>query len=284
MTTSDTPMAPAGLAAWANQSRIATRPAAMTSARAAMHSARVAAADVKSSPVGRLRVGLPRLGVLLQPRARLTAGALAGAAAVVVAVGWNAGPSSPLHAIQLARQDVSVALAGGTQGVDLRLQYAEARLRDAAAGIDRHDNLEEAASLLGAARQGLPAIHTDALWLRWSHDESVLASLLVAPAPSTDRSGSGRHDGAPSASTGSAAPGRGRDGRGGDDGSGAAPAAGPSASSPDHSRGRDSGSGSRPAPSPSVSGAGADSGGRGGGSSPQPSPTVDDGGKGGGGG
>jgi hypothetical protein len=188
------PTVPSELAAWARESRLASRPAMMFSARAAMHeAARMAAA----APVGtgrRFRVGRPNLESLRRHPVRLTFGSMAAAAVLVVASGWNAGPGSPLHPVQLAREDASLALAGSSQAVSLRLDYAEARLRDASAASDRSDNLAEAAALLNAARQALPASHADPLWQRWSHDESLLVAAR-APSPPTPANLPGHDDG-----------------------------------------------------------------------------------------
>jgi hypothetical protein len=154
---------------------------------------------------------------------------------VILTLGWNAGPGTPLHSIQLARQDASLVLASSTQALDLRLQYAEARLQAAAAGSDRHDNLEEAASLLTAAQSELPASHTDPLWQRWSRDEEILAALLTSPGihgSSTDTSGQGGgHDGSalPNGSSGSGNGG----GHGSDDSSGGSVTGSAASPSPD---------------------------------------------------
>jgi hypothetical protein len=263
----------------------------MASARAAMHAAVRTAPDATSSPRRRFTITVPRLDGLLRHPVRLTAASMAAVTALVVAVGWDAGPGSPLHSIQLARQDASLVLAGGAQAVDLRLQYAEARLRDAANGGDSHDNLEEAASLLAAARQDLPANHADPLWLRWSHDEAVLAALLAGPASpgrAGDSSRTGRGGG-----NGQSAPSGGGDQRGGDGGSGSgsgsggneragSPAGGvPSPSADDHG-GSGSGTQAVPvAPTPSSDGGGGGSGN--GGGTPTPDPSASPGDNGGGG-
>jgi hypothetical protein len=280
-------MVPVGLAAWADQSRLASRPAAMASARAAMHAAVRTAAAATSSPRRRFRITVPRLDGLLRHPVRLTAASMAAATALVVAVGWDAGPGSPLHSIQLARQDASLVLAGGTQAVDLRLQYAEARLRDAADGSDSRDNLEEAASLLAAARQGLPANHADPLWLRWSRDEAALGALLAGPASPGRDSGSSSHG----RDNGNPAPSGGGDQRGGDGGSGsgggndrAGSSAGgaPSPSADDHGGGSGSGKQAAPvAPSAASDGGGGGSGKGGGSPTPNPSASPDDNGGGG---
>jgi hypothetical protein len=274
MSTAYIPNLPTGFEAWVQQSRVASCPAAMVSARAAMHSA-VRSTPAAASSRRRFRVAVLRLDALIRHPLRLTAGSIAAAAAVILALGWNAGPGTPLHSIQLARQDASLVLASSTQALDLRLQYAEARLQAAAAGSDRHDNLEEAASLLTAALSELPASHTDPLWQRWSRDEGILAALLTSPGtpgPSTDTSGQGGgHDGSvlPNGSSGSGNGG----GHGRDDSSGGSVAGSAASPSPDD-HGGGSGSGGQPAliaPSQSSDGGGGDQGGGGGSSSPDPS-------------
>jgi hypothetical protein len=260
MSTAYIPNLPTGFEAWVQQSRVASRPAAMVSARAAMHSAlrSVPAATVSSRR--RFRVAALRLDALIRHPLRLTSGSIAAAAAVLLTLGWNAGPGTPLHSIQLARQDASLVLANSTQALDLRLQYAEARLQAAAAGSDRHDNLEEAASLLTAAQADLPASHTDPLWQRWSRDEGILAALQTVPGtpgPSTDTSGQrGGHDGSalPNGSSGSGDGG----GHGSDDTSGGSVPGSAAAPSPDN-HGGGSGSGEQQAqiaPQPSSDGGG----------------------------
>jgi hypothetical protein len=285
---------PVGLAVWAHHSRLASRPAAMAGARAAMHTAVRTASAPASSHSRRFRLARPRLSGLLTDRIRLTTASMAAAGALVIGAGWDAGPGSPLHSIQLARQDASLVLASGTQAVDLRLQYAETRLRSAAAGSDRVDNLAEAASLLSAARQDLPASHTGPGWLRWSHDESVLAGLVAAasaPASSEGSAGGGRgsDDGQVNANDPGEHRGGGNDGGAGrGTGGGSPPLGGPSPSGDDG--GGVSGSGRAPAPVvPAISNdGGGGSRGDGGPSTPDPSPTPGghggDGGGGGGGG
>ncbi len=165
------------LAAWAEESRAAARPAAMQSARAAMHAAVSASLAEQRVPGRGFRFRSGWLGSLRWHPMRMTAVGLAAAVSVAVGAGWNAGAGSPLHPIQLVREDASLILASGSNAANLRLGYAEACLRDASAGVDPRDNLAEASSLLSAAMTDLPASHGDPLWLRWSHDESVLATL-----------------------------------------------------------------------------------------------------------
>lgn len=285
MTSAAMPVVPGALAGWVDQSRLASRPAAMITARAAMHAAVRSAQWKPASARRRIGIAVPSLDCLRRHPIRMTAGSMAAVTVLVVTMGWNAGPGSPLHPVQLVREDASLVLASPNHAVDLRLDYAEARLRDAAAGSDPRDNLSEAAALLGAARQDLPANRTDPLWLRWSHDEGVLGTLLGAtasPAPSADSSGSGRgHDGLRS-QDGSG--GREGGGRKTDGGGGAAPGVGAPAPPVDDRSGGGgssgdggSGSGKQPVPlasTPPVDGGGGGPSGKDGGSStPDPSPS-----------
>jgi hypothetical protein len=214
---------------------------------------------------------------------------VAAAAALIVAAGWNAGPGSPLHPIQQAREEASLALATAHQAGALRLDYAEARLRDAASGTDRSDSITEARALLDATPQDLPTDHRDPLWLRWSLDETVLAGLLAAPlspTPSTSAPASGHDDGAsgPGDATGQG-PGRDRGGNHENEGSPIGGGTSPTAKS---DGGSNSGPESGPGPTPESSGGtatgggGGDGSGSGGGGPATPaSPTPDDGGGGG---
>jgi hypothetical protein len=274
---------PAGLVRWAEVNRVATRPVAMTSARAAMHAARLTA---RAPSPRRFGVAVPKLDALRRHQLRLTAGSMAAAVALVIAVGWDASPGTPLHPIQLARENVSLALAGANQAIELRLDYAEARLRDAASGSNRHDSLAEAAGLLDAVGKQLPSNPADPLWQRWSHDESLLAALAtpVQPSPAAESpAGGSGDDGAGGADAMHDRSGRGV--QGGDDSSGGTPGGVATTAPTEHSAdGGDSGRLSAPAaPLPTGDG-GVDGGGSGGGggtSTPQPSPTAGDGGHGG---
>ncbi len=287
MTAAMTPAVPGGLAAWADRARVGPRPEAMTAARAAMHAVRLQTKTAPALHRRRFRVVLPRLDGLRRHPLALTAGSVAAAAALVVTAGWNAGPGSPLHTVQLAREDASLVFASVTQAGELRLDYAEARLRDAASGTDRRDNLEEAAALLNAVRPDLPMDHNDPLWLRWSHDESVLGALRAVPqstAPSTGPPASGRgHDDGATAPNGSddggAVSGQSGDGGGGGTSSGDR---GSSSMVPDGGNSSGSGSGESPAAAPTsdegVDGRGGRGGSGGGPSTAPPAPSGDGGG------
>lgn len=166
----DAPLALA-FAALRSESGVAPRPEAMHAARAAMHRAR--ATSDHSGAVGGLTLG-GRLRRVVTAH-RLTAGAGAGVAGLVVvaALGWNAPASSPLHAIQLAHEQISLDLPGSDR-VSLDLGFAESRLGEA-----RTDGsgsaLDEARGLLNDARGNLAA--GSPLWSRWQDDEQRLGEL-----------------------------------------------------------------------------------------------------------
>jgi hypothetical protein len=268
---------PASLESWAAQNRVTARPAAMLSARVAMHAAVRATQPAAAARGRRFHIVVPHLDGLLRHPLRLTAGSMAAASALVVAVGWNAGPGTPLHSIQLAQQDASLVLASATQAVDLRLQYAEGRLQAAAAGSDRHDNLEEAASLLAAVEKTLPPDHTDLVWQRWSRDEGVLAALQTSPAAGgrpNDTSGDGQgHDDGSALPSGSNDHGDGG-GHDGNDGSGGSVAGGGPSPSTDDSAQR--GSGKQAAPNSHGDGGTGGGGSSGGSSGGSPGDGADD--------
>lgn len=208
---------PAWLDAWVEESRIAGRPAGMSAARAAMHAAAPA-------PGGRRRLVALAPAVRRHPW-RLTGAGLAAAAAVALVVGWNAPAGSPLHQVRLGREDLALAFARGSSGVELRLQYAEDRLREAQAGAHPADSLAEAGSLIDGARGDLSADRTDPLWTRWVIDEADLqgqrtvlgSSPPPAPTATPASTPGGERRQAASGTTGSAA---GKDGPGGGEATG----------------------------------------------------------------
>ncbi len=120
---------------WREASSSPMDPAAQARARAAV----IAAAGAAPGPWRRRITG--NLG------RRLIPAALAGASAFVVAAGWTAPASSPLHSVRLARENVSLALPGDSAAE--RLGFAEDRLHQA--GIGKSD-LSEVADLLRDAR------------------------------------------------------------------------------------------------------------------------------------
>jgi len=198
----------AALLSWREQSWQQPEPTATQAARAAMH--RAVATVRPQGLAAQLR------SVLSARRLTLAVGpALVAAAAVVGVAGWNAPAGSALHDVRLAREHVQLLLAGS--GADeLRLSFAEDRLRDAASGVDRQGSLDEAAGLLGDARADLGSNPHSALWGRLNAD---LAALDTARGRGHD----GEHQVTPGGS--GAAPGGGGGG-GGSDGRASTPASG----------------------------------------------------------
>lgn len=171
------------LDAWAKDSRVAPRPDAMRSARAAMAAAVAESAAASNRPGGAYRW---RSALLRRHPWATTAAGMVVAGGILVGVGWNAGPGSPLHPVQQYKEDATLALTGGRTGASLRLDYAEARLGNAAGGSDPSGNLSEAAALLNSARPQLPPNRDDPLWGRWQRDEDRLQGLAAgAAAPAT---------------------------------------------------------------------------------------------------
>jgi hypothetical protein len=173
------------LRAWRQDSLAPVRPAAMASARGAMHQARVARLQRR-----RVAVLGSRFRAALTP-GRLLAGAggvAAGLAAVAV-LGWNAPAGSPFHVVRLAHEDIAMAVPGADR-TGLDLAFAEARLREVRQGAAPAAALDEAARLLDDAHARLPADHASPLWERWQDDVHELDGLR-GPHPG--------EDGAPSA-------------------------------------------------------------------------------------
>lgn len=235
MSTPDDPTFERALRAWIDDGHRQPQPRVVAQARAAMH--RAVAAGVpqpRRSLLGlRRRLGFVPQGPRLRTRRAVLAFStgLLGAAAAVGAVGWNAPAGSPLHSIRVAREDVTLKVAGSAE---LRMAYAEARLHDASAMStgDSAASLAEARRLLDEARGELPSDHSSPLWSRWETDERQLS----------DDEARVQQPGAPG----------GEDSRG----SGASPNPGSAATTPPPGDGRPGGGedgsrpGSRPAPSP----------------------------------
>ena len=220
------PAVAAALSAWADESATPARPEAVEAWRAAMHHAVVSATtDLPGRwrRLGGLLTGMPRW--VLRYRRLALAGPLAGASAAIVVSGWNAPAGSWLHDVRLAREHLSVTLArGSTHAAELRLGYAEDRIREARDGSgDRAAGLREAGSLLNTVSVDLPRGSEAALWARLGDDENILDSQGVEAAPgvapsrgSSSGEGEGRPGGSGSTTTSPGTPG----GRGGsEDGS-----------------------------------------------------------------
>jgi hypothetical protein len=147
-------------------------PDAVANARGAMYRA----VAERHEPRGLLLVmHRTRRGLALH---RVFAG-LAGAAmalSAVTALGWNSPAGAPLHLVQLAHEQISLALPG-TDRAAADLGYAEARLDQAARGESESEALSEAQRLLDDAHDYLPADHTSALWARWQADSGRLVAL-----------------------------------------------------------------------------------------------------------
>lgn len=229
MTTLEFPGLPPAVDSWASHSRITPQPETMADARVAMHRAVTAAVTVSRTPrartlVRRLRLRPAAWSTLVHGPGRhpIRIGVLAAASGVsiVVGTGWNAAAGSPFHDVLVAREQVSLVFASGVTALDLRLSYAEDRMRDARDGVDASGSLAEAATLLGDARSLLPIGHANGLWARWQRDETELTGLQEdvrgdgdgpsdrgsPSAPVDDHSGSGRGESrgatAPSAQSG----------------------------------------------------------------------------------
>ena len=112
---------------------------------------------------------------------RLLAGA-AGATlglAAVSALGWNAPAGAPLHVVEVAHEQIALALPG-IDRASLDLGYAAARLEQAAAGASPGAALDEAQRLLDDAHSHLPGDHGAAAWTRWQADSNRLGDLRDA--------------------------------------------------------------------------------------------------------
>lgn len=279
------------LAHMATMADEAFNPGAEARARTAMHAAIDAAASM--GPARRLAARMS--DAITTRRVVAAATALAAGAAAVVAVGWSAPVGSPLHAIRVAREDVSLAVPG-TDHIGLTLGFAEDRLHQAASGQDAGAALDEAHRLLDDARAQLESHGNATDWSRWNGDEALLASLsgdhpaTAAPGHSADDPGStgdshgggGTVSGGPGPSgSGSGGSGSSSDGRGGSSSStpSASSTSTPTASSTtsgDSRGGSDgsggssggSGSGSTSTPAPTSTSSGSDGGGSRGGPGP----------------
>jgi hypothetical protein len=155
------------LRAWRQESVAHPRPAAMASARAAMHQARIA------QPQRRPRIRL--LDLLTPGRLLAGAGGLAAALAAVAVLGWNAPAGTPFHLVRLAHEDIALVVPGADR-TGLDLAYAEARLSEVRQG-SAPAALDEAARLLDDAHGHLPADHASPLWARWQDDVHQLDDL-----------------------------------------------------------------------------------------------------------
>jgi len=113
---------------------------------------------------------------------------LAMVAVVAVGVlGWSAPAGTPFHGMRLARQTLTLSLAGENR-LDTDLNFAEQSLADAARNEARQDSLAEARAFLNDAHALLPANENDVHWQRWQADETQLVALSVQPpAPITVR-------------------------------------------------------------------------------------------------
>jgi hypothetical protein len=109
---------------------------------------------------------------------RVLAGAAGATLALsaVTALGWNAPAGTPLHMVEVAHEQLSLAFPG-TDRAAADLGYAEARLDQAARGTAESDALDEAQRLLDDARNYLPPDHTAAIWARWQTDSNRLVAL-----------------------------------------------------------------------------------------------------------
>jgi hypothetical protein len=147
-------------------------PGAVASARAAMYRA---VADREQSRGLLLLLQRSRRALSLH---RVLAGAAGTTMALsaVTALGWNAPAGAPLHLVELAHEQISLALPG-TDRAAADLGYAEARLDQAARGDSEGEALGEAQRLLDDAHGYLPADHGNALWARWQTDSGRLVAL-----------------------------------------------------------------------------------------------------------
>jgi uncharacterized membrane protein YgcG len=161
------------LAAWRDDAWWEPNPEARERARAAMHLALGSRSRRPLSAWAGLRLR-PRRLVRRHPLLTGLAGAVA-AVVVVAAVGWNAPPGSPLYGVRAARQSVQLALPGADTAA-LHLQFAEADLTDAQAGLDPASSLADARAELAAALPALPADHGSPLWGRYNQDQALLAA------------------------------------------------------------------------------------------------------------
>lgn len=205
------------LLALRDDSRVPPRPEAVAAARAAL------LASVAVQPRRRRFLALPALHPRSPQRLRLAMAAIGVGCAAVVALGWNAPAGTALHGIRTARERVQIAFPG-SDGVSLRLSFAEGRMADARAGVQAAASLREAQDLLDAARPSLPSNASDPMVRRFDADEQELGGLEAAQ-PSTGSGATGSPDGAPASGgpTGSGHPAAG--GQGGETPEGGAPPA-----------------------------------------------------------
>ncbi|HXA30054.1 MAG TPA: hypothetical protein VN193_15030 [Candidatus Angelobacter sp.] len=169
------PRLAAGFAELHRQGAEPVRPEALDAARRAMHLA-------VAERLERRRAALlvERLRRVVTPH-RVLAGA-AGATVALVAVtalGWNAPPGAPLHVVEVAHEQIALALPG-IDRASLDLGYAEARLAQAAGGDASPAALDEAQKLLDDARSHLPGDRGAPLWSRWQSDSHRLDDLRTA--------------------------------------------------------------------------------------------------------
>jgi hypothetical protein len=179
------------------------RPEAVAAARRAMH---LAAAERGGRGSLALAADRVRRALTLHRLVAATAGAAAVLGAVS-AMGWNAPAGAPLHVVQVAREQITLAVPG-IDRVSLDLAYAEAQLAQAAGGQAGDAALGEAQGLLDDARAHLPGDRSDPAWRRWQDDSRRLAGLRAAE-QGEDRGASSASDGPAATSTPSAGDGRG---------------------------------------------------------------------------
>jgi hypothetical protein len=156
-------------AAIAAESGVSPSAAFQARARAAMHAA------VESRAARRARWAPLRD---LAGRRAAVGGVMVAATASVVVAGWSAPAGSPLHAVRLVREQVTLALPGGDRA-GRELGFAEDRLREATRASQPAAALTEASSLLAAAGRDLRG-DADAQRGRWSRDTAQLSQAVGA--------------------------------------------------------------------------------------------------------
>ena len=128
-------------------SAVPPRTGAVWAARAAMHQV----LEHRSAPAGAwFRRRLGRFGLALAVTSLVVG------TGATLAYAAHARPSSPLHRIRLAEERVIYQLAG-KNGPSIAVGFAESRLADARANVDRKDSVAEAQSWLKEARTANPA-------------------------------------------------------------------------------------------------------------------------------
>lgn len=178
------PRLAAAFAALRAESAEPAEPDSVAAARRAMHLA-AAQRDGRSTAA----VVRERLARTLTLHRLMAAGSgVAVALATVTALGWNAPAGAPLHVVQVAHEQIALALPG-IDRASLDLSYAEARLTQAATGQSEADALGEAQRLLDDAHAHLPSDHADSRWQRWQEDSNRLATLREEPAGGEDQGG-----------------------------------------------------------------------------------------------